>query len=71
MLPEYTVSSKNIILLKLHDDFIEFIETLKPYNRDIDVMLECKGKDEALFRLVRLLKYHNYNFIDETTINLK
>lgn len=54
------------------DDFIEFIETLKPYNRDIDVMLECKGKDEALFRLVRELKTKtNYIFLNETVIEIK
>lgn len=37
-------------------DFIEFLQILKPYNQDIDIMLECKAKDEALFRLVRQLK---------------
>jgi len=31
-------------------------------------MIEAKGKDAALFRLVSQLKYKtNYNFIDETT----
>ena len=31
-------------------------------------MIEAKKKDEALFRLVRELKYKtNYKFIDETT----
>ena len=30
-------------------------------------MLEAKAKDEALFKLVRLLKYYDYKFIDETT----
>lgn len=31
-------------------------------------MIEAKKKDEALFRLVRELKYKtDYNFIDETT----
>lgn len=53
------------------DDFISFLEKIKSLNTNIDIMLECKAKDEALFRLVRLLKYHNYNFIDETTIKLK
>ena len=37
-----------------------------PY--DIDIMIEAKGKDDALFKLVRELKYKtNYKFIDETT----
>ncbi len=50
------------------EDFINFITLLKPYNIDIDIMIEAKAKDEALFRLVRELKYKtNYNFIDETT----
>ena len=34
-------------------------------------MLEAKGKDEALFRLVRQLKYKtNYHFIDETSFEV-
>lgn len=50
------------------DKFIEFIEMIKIYNIDIDIMLEAKGKDEALFRLVRQLKYKtDYQFIDDTT----
>ena len=35
-------------------------------------MIEAKKKDEALFRLVRQLKYlTNYEFIDETSFNVK
>lgn len=50
------------------DAFIEFIEMIKIYNQDIDIMIEAKKKDEALFRLVRELKYKtNYYFVDETT----
>ena len=50
------------------DSFIDFIEYIKPLNKDIDIMIEAKGKDEALFRLVRGLKYKtNYKFIDDTT----
>lgn len=53
------------------DDFIKFIELLKPYNKDIDIMLEEKAKDDALSRLVRELKYKtNYEFIDESTLLL-
>ena len=54
------------------DDFILFLEQIKhlPYN--IDIMLEAKCKDDALFRLVRELKYKtNYKFIDETTFILE
>ncbi len=50
------------------DTFIDFIEKIKFCNIDFDVMIEAKQKDEALFRLVRELKYKtNYQFLDETT----
>ena len=50
------------------DDFVNFIEILKKYDRDIDIMLEAKGKDDSLFRLVRYIKYKtDYKFIDDTT----
>ena len=52
------------------NDFIQFLEKIKQLNINIDIMLECKQKDEALFKLVRQLKYHNYHFIDDTTIKL-
>lgn len=53
------------------DDFINFINIIYKYNQDIDIMIEAKAKDEALFRLVRELKYKtNYKFIDETTIEI-
>lgn len=50
------------------DTFIFFIEQIKHLPYDIDIMIEAKAKDEALFRLIRELKYKtNYQFIDETT----
>lgn len=50
------------------NDFIKFIGLLKLYNKDIDIMLEAKAKDDALSRLVRQLKYKtDYKFIDEST----
>jgi len=50
------------------DEFIRFIEEVKKINRDFDIMIEAKAKDEALFRLIRQLKYKtNYQFIDDTT----
>lgn len=52
--------------------FIDFIERIKFCNIDFDVMIEAKQKDEALFRLVRELKYKtNYEFLDETTFIVK
>lgn len=50
------------------DQFIAFLESIKYLDCDIDIMIEAKKKDEALFRLVRELKYKtDYQFIDETT----
>jgi len=50
------------------DDFINFIESIKKYNYDIDIMIEAKMEDDSLFRLVRELKYKtDYYFIDDTT----
>lgn len=54
------------------NDFISFIESIKHLNFNIDIMLEAKAKDEALFRLIRYLKYKtNYKFIDDTTFEVK
>ena len=48
------------------DDFICFIDVIKGFNMDVDVMIEAKAKDDALFRLVRELKYKtNYKFVDD------
>ena len=48
--------------------FIEFINILKKQDKDIDIMLEAKAKDDAVSRLARYLKYEtNYKFLDETT----
>lgn len=50
------------------DVFITFLDIIKPLNKDIDIMIEAKQKDEALFKLVRELKYKtNIKFIDDTT----
>lgn len=50
------------------DDFINFIKILKKYDRDVDIMIEAKYKDDSLFRLVRYIKYKtDYKFIDDTT----
>lgn len=41
-----------------YSSFIKFINLLIPIQKDIDIMLESKGKDEALFRVLRQL--HHY-----------
>lgn len=54
------------------NDFILFLEQVKHLPFDIDIMLEAKAKDDALFRLVRELKYKtNYTWIDETSFYLE
>lgn len=53
------------------NDFINFLNILKPLNKNVDIMIEAKAKDDALFRLIRELKYKmNYNFLDETSFIL-
>ncbi len=50
------------------NEFISFLESIKKYKVDIDIMIEAKKKDEAVFRLIRELKYKtDYKFVDETT----
>ena len=53
-------------------DFIDFIELIKPYTERVDIMIEAKMKDEAMFRLIRQLRFvSNYTFIDDTTFIVK
>lgn len=50
------------------DSFINFIEHIKHLNYNVDIMIEAKEKDEALFKLIREIKYKtNYQFIDDTS----
>lgn len=53
-------------------DFIEFLEKTKKLDIDYDVMLECKEKDVALFKLVNDIKIlkPEYKWIDNTTLLL-
>ncbi|MBA8983105.1 UV DNA damage endonuclease [Clostridium saccharobutylicum] len=53
-------------------DFIEFIEKTKKIDRDFDVMLECKKKDEALYRLVEDIKNikPQYKWIDQSSFEI-
>lgn len=51
--------------------FIEFVNNIKELKYNIDIMIEAKAKDEALFKLTRELKYKtDYNFIDDTTFEI-
>ena len=51
------------------EEFVKFINSAKKINRDCEVVLECKEKDIALFKLVEDIK-NNYNWIDETTFEV-
>lgn len=53
------------------EEFIKFLNIIKSAKTDIDIMVEAKKKDEALFRLTRELKYQtNLKFLDDTTFVL-
>ena len=52
------------------DDFISFLEKIKFTNQDFDVMIEAKQNDDALFRLIRELKYKTDYKIEKNTIFL-
>lgn len=53
-------------------DFIEFIEICKPLNIDMDIMIEAKMKDHALFQLVNSIKdlRKDFKWIDDSTFEL-
>ena len=52
------------------DEFIDFLEKIKFTKKDFDVMIEAKQKDDAIFRLIRQLKYKTDYKIDKNTIYL-
>ena len=51
------------------EDFIKFIEKAKLIDRDFDIMLECKQKDDALYKLAEDIKIikPEYRWIDQST----
>lgn len=50
-------------------DFIKFIDECKVFNKDLDVMIEAKQKDLALYKLVEDIKElkKDWKWIDKTT----
>lgn len=54
------------------EDFVEFLEKARKIDRDFDVMLECKQKDEALYVLSKEIKSirPQYNWIDESSLKV-
>ncbi|QGU95640.1 UV DNA damage repair endonuclease UvsE [Clostridium bovifaecis] len=53
-------------------DFIRFIEMCKPLEKDIDVMIEAKKKDLALYKLAEDIKSikSEWKWIDDTTFEI-
>lgn len=54
------------------EDFINFINECKVFNRDLDVMIEAKQKDLALYKLVEDIKElkKDWKWIDKTTFQI-
>ncbi len=54
------------------EDFINFINECKVFNRDLDVMIEAKQKDLALYKLVEDIKTlkKDWKWIDKTTFQI-
>lgn len=53
-------------------DFINFINECKVFNKDLDVMIEAKQKDLALYKLVEDIKElkEDWKWIDKTTFEI-
>lgn len=51
------------------EDLVRFIELIQPLNQDVDIMIEAKQKDLALYRLVHDIKEARptWKWIDDTT----
>ncbi len=62
---------------RAHNDYIDissfiyFLDKISNLEYDIDIMLEAKKKDEALFKLIRQLKYISNYKIKGTTIYIQ
>jgi UV DNA damage endonuclease len=54
------------------EDFVNFLEVCRPLDKDFDIMLEAKKKDQALFQLIDDIKAirPNWNWIDNTTLEV-
>jgi len=79
LIPKVHVSSpKSETDLRSHADFVRvdsvlpFLNLVREYNQDLDVMLEAKQKDEAVFWLMKnLAKISGVEVLDGATIRFK
>ena len=54
-----------------YKSFLKLINILNNFNQDFDIMLECKEKDNALFRLSKQLKYtKNIKYLNQSTFKI-
>ena len=54
-----------------YKSFVKMLNIFKKYTSSLDIMLECKGKDEALFLLSKKLTYtENIKFINNSTFEI-
>ena len=54
-----------------YNSFLKLINILNNFNQDFDIMLECKEKDNALFRLSKQLKYtKNIKYLNQSTFKI-
>ena len=55
-----------------YESFLKMITILTKFNQNLDIMLECKEKDNALFRLSKQLSYtKNIKKINTSTFQIK
>ncbi|MFZ7121017.1 MAG: UV DNA damage repair endonuclease UvsE [Eubacteriaceae bacterium] len=74
--PKIHISSpRNLVKDSRHSDFIkaknfiELVEMLKIFDKDVDIMIEAKMKDRALFKLVEdINKLKEWKWIDNSTM---
>lgn len=54
------------------EDLLRFIDLVKPLNQDLDIMIEAKQKDLALYRLVHEIKQArpHWKWLDTTTFEI-
>ena len=53
------------------DNFVSFLSVVKKFDRDVDVMIEAKAKDEAMFKLIREIKYKtDWKVVDDTSFEI-
>lgn len=73
--PKFHISSRKSLKEKRthhfyidYSSFVKFVSLVYSFCHDFDIMLESKGKDEALFKLLRQLKFYKVFKIKDNCI---